>query len=57
MKIYLADTIQRDDFGYNTKFGVRNHLESYAALLLKKKDLRALSIFKPKSKKKIGGRK
>lgn len=38
MLIYLADTIQREHLKYNIKFGIKNHLESYWALLKQKKN-------------------
>ncbi len=44
MKIYLADTIQRDEFDLNNRFPVENHLESYWALISKKKRIEDFSI-------------
>lgn len=38
MKIYLADTIQREHLDYNRKYNIRNHLEPYWALLKQKKN-------------------
>jgi hypothetical protein len=39
MKIYFADTIQRERLGENEKFKVKNNLESYFFILDKKPDL------------------
>ena len=33
MKIYLADTIQRQHLGYNKRFPILHHLESFYAIL------------------------
>ena len=49
MKIYLADTIQRDNLGYNIKFPVKNHLESYFAIERKKERIELWSIFERRS--------
>ena len=46
MKIYLADTIQRDYLGHITKLGGQWHLESYFAIIKNKTDIKKLSIFK-----------
>ena len=45
MKIYLADTIQRDSLGYNVKFLIQNHLESYFAIIRKKERIDLWNIF------------
>lgn len=50
MKIYLADTIQRDYLGYNILTGYQNHLESYFSILAKKCDLKKWSIFSNREK-------
>ena len=46
MKIYLADTIQRDCLGHINKVGGQWHLESYFAIIKNKTDIKKLSIFK-----------
>jgi len=46
MKIYLADTIQRDYLGHIKKLGGSWHLESYFAIIKNKTDIKKLSIFK-----------
>ena len=46
MKIYLADTIQRDYLGQIEKVGGQWHLESYFAILKNKTDITKWSIFK-----------
>ena len=46
MKIYLADTIQRDYLGHIIKVGGRWHLESYFAIITKKSDIKKWSFFK-----------
>ncbi len=38
MKIYLADTIQREKLFYNKKFNIKNHLESYFAIIRLKEE-------------------
>lgn len=38
MKIYLADTIQREFLGHNQEMKIKNHLESYFFILRKKPD-------------------
>lgn len=47
MKIYLADIIQRERLDYNRKYNIKNHLESYWALLkLKKNTMDTWSIIR-----------
>ena len=46
MKIYLADTIQREELNYNSKFKIQNNLESYFALIKNNKDIKNWTIFK-----------
>jgi len=46
MKIYLADTIQREGLSYNEKFKILNHLESYFAIMKNKIDIKEWSIVK-----------
>ena len=46
MKIYLADTIQRDYLGHIIKVGGQWHLESYFAIITKKSDIKKWSFFK-----------
>lgn len=47
MKIYLADTKQRDYLGHNIKIPCLHHLESYWAIKKDKKfDITKLTIFK-----------
>ena len=46
MRIYLADTIQRDYLGHINKLGGKWHLESYFQIIQKKSDIKKLSIFK-----------
>ena len=46
MKIYLADTIQRDYLGHIIKVGGQWHLESYFAIITKNSDIKKWSIFK-----------
>ena len=46
MRIYLADTIQRDYLGHINKLGGEWHLESYFQIIQKKSDIKKLSIFK-----------
>ena len=36
MKIYFADSIQREQLSYNKKFKIENMLESYFAIVTKK---------------------
>lgn len=48
MKIYLADTIQRDYLGHIEKMGGDNHLESYFAIITKNSDIKEWAIFKDK---------
>ena len=45
MKIYLADTIQRDYLGHIIKVGGQWHLESYFAIITKNSDIKKWSIF------------
>ena len=46
MKIYLADTKQREFLGHNIKIPYLHHLESYWAIMKDKKDITKWSIFK-----------
>lgn len=46
MKIYLADTIQRDYLNHIAKVGGQWHLESYFAILKNKTNITKWSIFK-----------
>ena len=46
MRIYLADTIQRDNLNHINKLGGAWHLESYYAVLIKKINILKWSIFK-----------
>lgn len=50
MRIYLADTMQRDYLGHIAKVGGQWHLESYFAILKNKTDIKKWSIFKKKGK-------
>lgn len=45
MKIYLADTVQREHLNYHQKFPVANHLESYFSIISKKTDISKWHIF------------
>lgn len=38
MKIYFADTTQRELLGYNREFPIKHHLEAYIFILEKKPD-------------------
>ena len=49
MRIYLADTIQRDYLNHIAKVGGQWHLESYFSILIKKVDIKKWSIFKDKN--------
>lgn len=46
MKIYFADTIQREFLEYNKKFNIKNHLESYWSLINKKNNINEWSIIR-----------
>jgi len=48
MKIYLADTNQRDHLGHIVKVGGQWHLESYFAIMKNKICIKKWSIFKDK---------
>jgi len=45
MKIYFADTIQREYLDHNKKFPILHHLESYFFIMTKNADLKKWSIF------------
>lgn len=44
MKIYLADTIQRERLNYNMVFPIRHHLESFFAIIKNKANIEDWSI-------------
>lgn len=50
MKIYLADTIQREHLDYNKKLYIYNHLESYWALLKQNKNMKDWSVYEKSNK-------
>ena len=50
MKIYLADTIQRERIKLNDKLIIKNHLESFFAIDKNKTDIANWSIFKKEKK-------
>ena len=46
MKIYLADTKQREHLGHNKTIPYKHHLESYYAIMKDKTTITKWSIFK-----------
>lgn len=53
MKIYFADTIQREYLGQNEKFKCKNNLESYYSIILKKPFIQKWWLVKEKMTKEI----
>jgi len=51
MKIYLADTIQRESLNHNITISYSHHLESYYAIIKNKSDIKKWSILKDKNEK------
>lgn len=52
MRIYLADTKQREHLGQNKTIPYLHHLESFYAIMKDKKDIIKWSIFKDKKDRK-----
>lgn len=53
MKIYLADTIQRELLNHNKKLYIYPHLESFFAIITKNSDIKKWSISNVDNYKKI----
>ena len=53
MRVYFADTIQRELLGHNQKLNIRNHLESYFFMIHRKENLLRWWLIKEKEKENV----